>query len=325
MLLRQSPGCSWLIKSDRTFQAVYGDSSRVFGRSGTELAGTSFSDVLTPALRASWIGRVERVFKGQTLCAAGRSVHGGPSYSITLFPVTTAEGTVTFAGGMAHQLAESDLPMRALQALENDRVRLSTLLHDHVGQYLSAAGLQLDLLRMDLADAAFPIAERTGAIQTMLETVMELVRDFNHELNPAVAERLGLCTALDRLAGRLRQDFKGNVRVLADATIHPSPAAAAALYRIAQEATGNAVRHAGCSSVEILLNSWRNGTVLEIRDNGRMVDAAEGALPGRGLGLLVMQYYAEQAGIELEVHGAPDAGTVVRALCPAAGQLRVRD
>jgi len=321
MLLRQSPGCTWLLKRDQSFHAVYGDAPRVFGRAAAELPGLNFGDLFGPPARASWTSRLQRVWTGEALCAAGRFGDVPPTYSIALFPVRSPEGEIAFAGGIAREMVERDLVLRVLHALEGDRLRLSQLLHDHVGQYLSAAGLQLDLLRMDLAEGGFPAPERTREIQSMLENIMELVRDFSHQLNPAVAERIGLRAALDRLAGRLRADFKGTVRVLADPKAQPPPAAAAALYRIAQEAAANAVRHSAGSVIEILLKPSRGGPALEIRDNGRGFDASGGALRGCGLGLLIMEQCAEQAAIDLRIDSAPGRGTVVRALCTSGNRI----
>jgi signal transduction histidine kinase len=178
---------------------------------------------------------------------------------------------------------------------------------------------------MDLAESGVPVPQRIGEVQAMLDTVMGLVREINRELNPAVAERVGLRAALDGLAGRLRTEFKGNVRVCADASAQPAPEAAAALYRIAQEAAGQAARRAGCSAIEILVKSLRSGPALEIRDNGQAWDAAERAFQGGGLEFLVMQHFADRAGIQLEIDSTPDKGTVVRALCRSAGAQRLGD
>jgi two-component system NarL family sensor kinase len=314
MLLRQSPGCAWLLQPDGTFHAVFGDAPRVFGRTAGELRSLPFADLFEPPARALWSGRVERVFGGETLSAAGRFGDGAPTFSIAMFPVRPAETEIAFAGCIAQELPDAGLVLLRLDALETDRARLSRVLHDHVAQNLSAAGLQLDLLRMDLAQSALPVPQRIGEIQAMLETIMELVRGVNRELYPAVAERAGLRAALDRLAGSLRADFKGNVRVFASAVAQPPPELAAALYRIAQEATGHAARRAGCSVIEILLKSLRSGVALEIRDNGAGFDA-DSAFDAGGLELLAMRHFADRAGIELEIESAPGAGTVVRALC----------
>jgi signal transduction histidine kinase len=103
------------------------------------------------------------------------------------------------------------------------------------------------------------------------------------------------------------------VRVFSDAAAQPPPEVAAALYRIAQEAAGNAARRAGCSVIEILLKSLRSGLALEIRDNAAGFDAADRV--AGGLELLIMRHFADRAGIELQIDSAPDSGTVVRALC----------
>jgi len=320
MLLRQSPGCAWLLTPGREFHAIYGDAQRLLGRSAGELQGTGFCNLFTLAARAAWTRRLDAVIQGQTVGCADRLSDAGPVISITLYPVTMPETADVFVGGAAHEAADPERVLRLLDAVETDRARFTRFLHDHVGQYLSAAGLQLDLVRMDLADAAQAIPARTAEIQTMLETVMAKVREFNHQLNPAVAERAGLRAALDGLAGKLRSEFRGNVRVLADAGAHPSPEPAAALFRIAQEAAENAVRHAGCTTVEILLKSVRNGICLEIRDNGHGFEAAEAGAYGRGLGMLTMQYYAQRAGVELEIRSAPESGTMVKALCRSAAR-----
>jgi signal transduction histidine kinase len=316
LLLKQSPGCAWLLRHDGTFHAAYGDVTRVFGRPAADLQNLRFSDLLSSPAHDAWIRRLERVFTGETVGGTGQFSESAPIFSITMFPVRPPEGEIALAGGIAHQLP--DAVLRTLAALETDRERLARLLHDRVAQGLSAAGLQLDLLRMDLAESVLPVPQRIGEIQATLETIMELVRDVNRDLNPTVAERIGLRAALDALAGRLRADFKGNVRVFAAGVAQPAPDVAAALYRIAQEAAGRAARRAGCSAIEILLKSLRSGLALEIRDNGADVDAAHagGERGGEGgMDLLTIQHFADRAGIELQIESAPGGGTVVRALC----------
>jgi two-component system NarL family sensor kinase len=242
-----------------------------------------------------------------------------------VFPVRSAAGEIVFAGGMAHEIPEAALLLRALDGLETDRARLSGLLHDRIGQGLSAAGLQLDLLRMDLADGGVPVPQRIGEIQAMLESVMGLVRDVNRELNPAVAERVGLRGALDRLAGELRREFKGNVRVFADATAQPPPEVAAALYRIAQEASGHAARRTGCSAIEILLKSLRSGVALEIRDNAPRLGNANSVYGVGGIDLLVIQHLADRAGTELQIETTQEKGTVIRVLYRCAERAATAD
>lgn len=319
LLLGQSPGCTWLLARDLRFHAVYGDARRLFGRAAVDLAGVNFIELCEPSGRAAWEERIRRAFAGETDAGVSRFGAGNPAFSITVFPVRSPEGEIVFGGGIAHEIPEYGLVLRTLEALETDRARLARLLHDHVGQSLSAAGLQLDLLRMDLAESAIPIPRGIGEIQAVLEAVMVQLRDVSRELNPAMAERLGLRAALDRLAGHLRADFKGNVRVFADAAAQPAPELAEALYRIAQEGAGQAARRTGCSAIEILLKSLRGGLALEIRDNAPTPAGAEGDSRA-GLEWMVMQHFADRAGIELRIEMRAESGTVLHALCrPVTG------
>ncbi len=318
MLIRQSPHCAWLLNRDQTFHAAFGDAARVFGRPDHELAGVCFTDLLDPEIRPPWIRQLERVFQGESVRASCRLAGG--TFSVTMFPVQAPGKGVVFAGCMAHEERERGALLRTLESLESERARLGQILHDHVGQNLSAVGLQLDLLRMDLAENSVPAPTRVDQIQEMLETLIGLVRDVNRDLDVAPADRIGLRAALDALAGRLRGSFKGNVRVFADATAPPPPPKiAAALYRIAQEAAGSAARREGCSAIEILVKSLRSGTALEVRDNAATGDGAGSPFESGALDLLVMQHFAEAAGIELQIESVPEKGTMVRALCRSAG------
>lgn len=318
MLLRQSPGCTWLLRRDLVVEAVYGDAPRVWGRAAADLEQHNFLSLLALPARSAWAGRVERVFAGETLYTAARFTASAPEYAITLFPVASPAGGIAFAAGCAREMEERDVAARTLHLLDTERSRLTRFLHDHVGQDLSAAGLQLDLLRMNLAESASPHTQRAADVQATLESIIDSVRTFNAESNPIAADQVGLRAALDILAGGLRAHFRGNIRIWADATATPPPHAATALYRIASEAAGNAVRHSGCTVIEILLKSLRDGPALEIRDNGCGFHVGD-ALQERGMGLLVMRHHADHAGIELRVESAPGKGTIVRAVCRQVG------
>ena len=91
------------------------------------------------------------------------------------------------------------------------------------------------------------------------------------------------------------------------------------MYQIAQEAAENAVQHSSCSTLEIAVKSSRNGTFLEVRDNGRGFDPHDLVGGGRGLGLLSMEHYAAQAGLDLSISSNRDTGTVIRATTLESG------
>jgi len=321
-LLQQAPACSWVIDAGYRFVRVYGNVRPIFG--GEVLQGRSLSESLAADRARTWTGRVDRTLAGETLIL--REGKPAASWYAVQFPMQGAEGRRQ-AGGFALDItpwttAEQELRytvLGALRAQEFERSRMSKFLHDSVGQNLSAAGLYLDLVRMDLTESSPEVCARIAEIQQMLESMMQQVRDFSYELNPAMVERAGLHPALDRLLGRFRSRFHGALRLSCDPSSKIPERYATALYQIAQEAVENAVQHSGCSLIEIAVKSTKSGPVLEVRDNGKGFDPADVLGGRRGLGLLTMEHFAAQAGLEISISSARDDGTVVRAFAAEEG------
>jgi len=203
-----------------------------------------------------------------------------------------------------------------MSAQEQEWARVARVLHDEVGQIMSAVGLQLDVLRMDLRARCPDIEPRTAEIQLLLERAVQQVRDLSYELNPAVVEKAGLQFALERLIGRYRGKFSGSLRLMVDLAERVPPQIASAFYKIADQAVDNAVRHSQSSQIEVLVKPVQKSTVLEIRDQGVGFSAARMKDSAPGLGLLLMDYYASQASLDLEVITAPGEGTMVRVTHP---------
>lgn len=207
--------------------------------------------------------------------------------------------------------ALANLLVSVMNSREQEGARVSRILHDDVGQVLSAIGLQLDLLRMDLNDDPAAARSRIAEIQRMLDKAISHVRDLSYELNPSVVERTGLQCALDRLVGRFRKENTAAIRFHHDAAPPLPLEVANALYKIAEQALDNAARHAGASEIAVSVRAG-HGVALEIRDNG-LGFCPETAGETPGLGLHLMRHYAEQAGLRLSIASAPERGTTVRA------------
>jgi PAS domain S-box-containing protein len=325
IFLQQSPACQWLVSTDGAFARVYGDPQTLFGRTTAELVGRLPADVMTPDEATAWRGRFARALNGEMLRLRERRANG--TWYVSVFPLRV-DGETQFAGGIAREItpwsaAEHELRhtvLGALKAQEFERTMLSKFLHDSVGQNLTALGLQLDLVRMDLETISPETCGRIANIQKVLEEMMESVREYSYELNPSTVERAGLRPALDRLVSRIRTRFSGTLRANVDPSLKVDPKLASALYQIIQEAVENAVQHSGCSAIEIAIKSTRTGPVLEVRDNGRGFDPADLVSGRRGLGLLSMEHYAAQAGLDLTIASAPETGTTVRAAITGAGE-----
>jgi signal transduction histidine kinase len=318
LVLEQSPACHWIVSTGGVFQTIYGNPSCIFGQPADALLGKKASDVLDAARAATWKARFAKGLKGETVILRERC--GETSWIVSIFPIRV-DGKIRYAGGAAREStlwskAEQELRytvLSALKAQEFERAMTSKFLHDSVGQNLTALGLQLDLIRMDLETVSPDTCTRIGEIQKLLENMMEQVRDYSYELNPSTVERAGLRPALDRLVSRVRERFTGTIRLNVDPSTKIEPKLACAIYQIAQEAVENAVQHSSCSMIEIAVKSTRNTPVLEVRDNGHGFDPGDLAGGGRGLGLLSMEHYAAQAGLDLTITSNRNSGTSVRA------------
>lgn len=320
--LEQSPVCHWVISRELQFTAVYGDSEPIFGVATPQLLHQFVPEILNPDNARQWRQRVARAIGGETLLLCDR--HDRKSWYVSVFPLREEGGEVTGAGGFAldatpwstadHELRRTVLG--ALRAQEFERTTMSRFLHDTVGQNLSATGLHLDLIRMDLEASAPDVCARIVEIQHMLEDVMQKLRDYSYELYPALVERAGLHSAFDRLLGRYHGRFTGTFRLIFDPSTKVAPAIGSALYQIAQEAIENAIQHSGCSLIEIAVKSTKNGPRLEVRDNGKGFDPADVLQGRRGLGLLTMEHLAAEAGLDVTVTSTSEHGTVVSAAAP---------
>ena len=321
--LEQSPACHWIVGADGVFRNVYGDPAAIFGKTAAELAGKPVAEVLDSESAVLWKGRFARALAGDLLLLRER--HSGATWYMGVFPIRV-EGHILFAGGLASEVtpfstAEQELRytvLGALKAQEYERSVAARFLHDVVGQNLTALGLQLDLVRMDLESRQPETCQRIAEMQNVLESMMGEVREYSHELNPSDVERAGLRPALDRLAARIRKRFSGSIRLNVDPSLKLDPGTASAMYHIAQEAVQNSVQHSSCSTIEIAVKSTRSGPSLEVRDNGRGFDPDDILGGHRGLGLMSMEHYAAEAGLDLSVLSDQATGTVVRAAAPKA-------
>jgi PAS domain S-box-containing protein len=208
---------------------------------------------------------------------------------------------------------------RRLAVLE-ERQRLARELHDSVSQALYGIGLGARtawaLLDRDLA-----AADLKSALVEPLEYVLSLanaglteMRALIFELRPDSLEKEGLVVALTRQAAALRA--RHNLEVHTEFCEEPALSfeMKETLYRIAQEALNNAVKHAQASRVEIWLDDCENEIALEVRDDGIGFDP-QAEYPGH-LGLRSMRERAARLGGALEIESAPGRGTLLRVHIP---------
>ena len=200
---------------------------------------------------------------------------------------------------------------RAVGAQEQERRRVALELHDEVGQLLTGVVLGLDGLA-----SAVPadVRARVGGLQDMVRDGADQVREIARGLRPESLEELGLRSALIGLTtGVADRSGLQVVREIDNALPTLSAETELVVYRVAQEALTNVVRHAGARRVDVAL-SHRDG-VLELRVTDDGTGMPQEALRS-GRGIAGMRERAIYSGGALTVSPGPDRGTVVRLRVP---------
>jgi two-component system, NarL family, sensor histidine kinase UhpB len=223
-----------------------------------------------------------------------------------------SELTKSFNAMLARLEAErAQSARRALMAQESERKRIAQELHDAVGQTLT-------VLLLELEDASRHVAsdqrEQIAAMQETVRGGIEDTRRIVAELRPGVLDDLGLRSALTSLAGGLSERTGLSIQRHFDGPL-PSlaPDAELVVYRVAQEALTNAVRHSSASRVDLYLERAGEGVRLRVADDGCGLDADE--QPGGGL--RGMRERALMVGADLHI-GKADGGGVEVSLEVAA-------
>ncbi len=216
---------------------------------------------------------------------------------------------------MATRAREAEWLAAFLETRRREKARLSRLLHDEIGQILSAVGLQLDLLRMDCEHVS-GLAGRIGEVQKLLEKAVAQVRELSYELNPLLVDRIGLEAALERLIALHRKSFSGSLELVWDPGARLPESAARACYQIVEQALEEAVQQAGVHRIEVAVVRKSDGVQIEVCHNAptRARDGAPELVST--IGRWLIKHYAQTAGLGLCLAHEPGRGTIVRAVYP---------
>lgn len=204
---------------------------------------------------------------------------------------------------------------RVLAAQEAERLRIARELHDQVGQDLTAVLLMLSRIR---GRAGAELEPQLHDAQESVRTSLEDVRQIATELRPQALDDLGLLSALAMLGSRIseRSGIEVTERVAED--LPPlAPEVELAIYRVAQEALTNVVRHSGAHEAELALVAGEGAVTLTVRDRGRGMPAGR----PMGSGIRGMRERAALIGAKLKVaRNEGGAGCEVRLEVPLAMQ-----
>ncbi len=199
---------------------------------------------------------------------------------------------------------------RELAVLE-ERTRLARELHDSVTQSLYSLLLLTEGWRRTASsDGKERVEDYLRRIGEITQQALKEMRLLIHELRPLALEEVGLHGALLRRLDAVEKRAGIDARILADDLVDLEPPVEEGLYRIAQEALNNALKHAEAESVVVHIGADNGNVVLEVTDDGCGFDPDAVDCAG-GMGLASMHERAQALGGSLTITSAPEAGTKV--------------
>ncbi len=196
---------------------------------------------------------------------------------------------------------------------ENEQRRIGQDIHDDLCSQLSGIGCLTKVLENRLREAKAEEAEMAADITGMVAQAGAKAREIAKGLVPAVLEKQGLGSALRELAAIKREMFGVNCVALIpeDERLEKIPdLIAIQLYRIAQEAVANAIRHSDAEIIELSLEVLDGQIELSVHDNGKGM--VREPINSSGMGLMTMRRRAEMIDAEFSVFATPGGGTRIR-------------
>jgi two-component system, LuxR family, sensor kinase FixL len=297
---------------------------RIFGYKAEEVTGRNIS-ILMPEPYHSEHDDYLRNYREtgrRKIIGIGREVTGRRKDGST-FPMDLAVSEVDLGGrvvftGIVRDISERRrLEQEVLRVSDDERRRIGQDLHDGLGQQLTGIGLIARNLARKLQHEKHPESLTAEEITRLIQEADEQARQLARGLVPVELGPDGLSAALERLAKNAGAlfgiDCALEVRVEDDRVLRHSDAATH-LYRIAQEAISNAVRHGEARHVSISLNATAERLRLWIHDDGIGIPEDFASFPyanHEGMGLHIMHYRARIIGGSLDVRPSPGGGTTV--------------
>ncbi len=205
------------------------------------------------------------------------------------------------------------LEKEILEISDQERRRIGQDLHDGLCQHLAGIELMSQVLQQKLARRSKTDATRAGEIAAHVREAIGQTRSLARGLSPVTLESEGLISALRELAVNTEKMFGITCRVDSSRLAVPvSPSTATQLYRIAQEAVSNAIRHGRATELLLRVEEGPQGLCLSIMDNGRGFAGSQRSPDG--MGLRIMQYRAGIIGgvLAIEKNGTGGARVICR-------------
>ena len=292
-------------------------SERIFGYKAAEVIGKNVNVLMSTPHREQHDGYLESYQRTghARVIGIGRETFARRKDG-TIFPMDLSVSEVRlsdrrlFTGFVRDITERKHLEKQILEISEREQRRIGQDLHDGLCQHLTGATLAGQVLEEKLEALHLPVAADSSRVVEIIEDGINLSRRLAKGLYPVEIEADGLMLALEEFAATSSELFKVACRFECDSPvlIH-DPATAGHLYRIAQEAVGNAIKHGKARNILIRFDVSEESTVLAIKDDG--VGLPEPLPENRGLGLRIMAHRSAMIGGKFNVCRDENSGTLV--------------
>jgi signal transduction histidine kinase len=225
-----------------------------------------------------------------------------------------AFSTMIIIADLAHR---ERLEREVLEISEREQRRIGQDLHDGVCQHLTGISLLCRSLQQKLNDRAAPETKESARITSLVNEGIEQTRRVTHGLYPVANEPGGLMLALQALATSVHETNQlACVFECPASVVIPDQMVATHLYRLAQEAVQNAIRHAQPTAITLRLTANAQAIHLTVQDDGCGMPTERSRK--HGLGLDIMNYRASTIGARLDLLPGNPRGTLIRCVLPRA-------
>lgn len=304
-----------------------------------ELAGRSATVIIPPELQAPLRQRYRRRLKGkneptiyesQLMHRDGRRIDVEFNIGVIQYQGEPANLTIvrdiTERKRMEKERIQAEkklryLSSRLLRSQESERKRLSTELHDELGQSLALLKHMLRSKNKSRPGASPSPVTSTDETITFVDQIIENLRRISKDLSPAILEDLGLTAALQwALNSFSRKHGIETYTQMADIDNLYSDEIKVNIYRIIQESLSNIGKHARAEHVSVSIHREKGRVSFTVEDDGRGFELGrikQGNLTGSGMGLDIMSQRARMIGGSLKIESAPGKGTRIRLHVPS--------
>ena len=323
-LVQASPDLVWMTDDDGRLTFVSDQSGAILGWEPEELIGRSFTEIAPPEERRASLARFRALRRRPSEVHRTRlrlQSRDGRDLSMEITSIgMVQDGQFIGAHGAARDVSERDRLERDLRrqaaelASSEERSHLARELHDSVTQALFSMTLLSRSIELLLQKDPEQVPAKLASLRELQREALAEMRALIFELRPGNIEENGLIQALRTHSAALSGRIGLPVVVEADLAVRPPIDVEEGLYRIAQEALHNVVKHAGAHQVRVEVGRVPDGVRLRVVDDGRGFDPA--AVPDGHLGLAGMQARAERLGGRMSVTSARDQGTTIDVVVP---------